>query len=163
WGGKVVAYSGDTEWTDALADAARDADLFVCEAYFFEKRVPHHLDYRTLVDRRESLGCRRLVLTHMSADMLGRLPLAGVEAAEDGGGHARGDLGDGAAGGRDRGRGGHGRPGDPGLGRSEPARTVAPGYHQHDRPPRCVPRAGRGHQRRHHGHRGEGRGPRRGP
>lgn len=85
WGGKVVAYSGDTEWTDALAEAARGADLFVCEAYFFEKRVKYHLDYRTLADHRGILGCRRLVLTHMSADMLGRLPLVDdVEAAEDG-------------------------------------------------------------------------------
>jgi ribonuclease BN (tRNA processing enzyme) len=83
-GGKAIAYSGDTEWTPALADAARDADLFVCEAYFFEKRVKYHLDYQTLAAQRGGLDCRRLVLTHMSADMLGRLPLAGVEAAEDG-------------------------------------------------------------------------------
>src|SRR5208283_1299482 len=28
--GKVIAYSGDTEWTDALIDIGRDADLFIC-------------------------------------------------------------------------------------------------------------------------------------
>ncbi len=38
YGGKVITYSGDTEWTESLVDAARGADLFVCEAYFFEKR-----------------------------------------------------------------------------------------------------------------------------
>jgi ribonuclease BN (tRNA processing enzyme) len=82
--GRVLAYSGDTEWTEALVDAARDADLFVCEAYVFERRVRYHLDYRTLAENRARLGCRRLVLTHMSPDMLARLPLPGVECAEDG-------------------------------------------------------------------------------
>jgi ribonuclease BN (tRNA processing enzyme) len=82
--GKVIAYSGDTEWTDALLEVAGGADLFVCEAYFFEKKVKYHLDYRTLMAERPRLGCRRLILTHMSEDMLGRLPLPGVEWAEDG-------------------------------------------------------------------------------
>jgi len=36
---KVVAYSGDTEWTDSLLELAAGADVFVCEAYTF-KRLP---------------------------------------------------------------------------------------------------------------------------
>jgi ribonuclease BN (tRNA processing enzyme) len=28
YGGRVVAYSGDTQWTEQLVDAARDANLF---------------------------------------------------------------------------------------------------------------------------------------
>jgi ribonuclease BN (tRNA processing enzyme) len=83
-GGKVIGYSGDTEWTESLVEAARGADVFVCEAYFFEKRVKYHLDWRTLVEHRHRLECRRLILTHMSEDMLRRLPLDGVEWAEDG-------------------------------------------------------------------------------
>jgi ribonuclease BN (tRNA processing enzyme) len=82
-GRKVVSYSGDTEWTDSLLRAARGADLFVCEAYFFEKKVPYHLDYRTLMAHRAQLGCRRLILTHMSEDMLRRLGDIEVECAED--------------------------------------------------------------------------------
>jgi len=82
--GKVLAYSGDTQWTDVLVDVAAGADLFVCEAYFYDKPVKYHLDYRTLMQHRAKLGCRRLVLTHMSEDMLARLPLAGVEWAADG-------------------------------------------------------------------------------
>jgi ribonuclease BN (tRNA processing enzyme) len=70
YAGKTLAYSGDTAWTDALAEAARGADLFVCEAYYSGKAIPYHLDYRTLVDHRAELGCRRVVVTHMSADML---------------------------------------------------------------------------------------------
>jgi ribonuclease BN (tRNA processing enzyme) len=83
-GGKVIGYSGDTEWTDALIRAAEEADLFICEAYFFEKRIKYHLDYRNLMAHRDELGCRRLVLTHMSYDMLGRIESLDAECAEDG-------------------------------------------------------------------------------
>jgi ribonuclease BN (tRNA processing enzyme) len=81
---KVIAYSGDTEWTEALVNAARGADLFICEAYFFEKKVRYHLDYKTLKEHREELGCQRLILTHMSGDMLGRVEGLDVECADDG-------------------------------------------------------------------------------
>ena len=84
WAGHLVAYSGDTEWTEALVEAAADADLFVCEAYTFETARRYHLDFRTLAAHRPRLGCRRLVLTHMGPEMLARLPDAGVECAEDG-------------------------------------------------------------------------------
>jgi len=83
-GGRVVAYSGDTEWTEALPKAAEDSDLFICEAYFYEKRVPYHLDCRTLLEHRSQIRTRRLVVTHMSADMLERLTDLEVEAASDG-------------------------------------------------------------------------------
>ena len=83
-GGKVVAYSGDTEWTDTLLEAAREADLFIAEALFFDRRVRYHLDWATLAAERARLTCRRLVLTHMGEDMLGRLADLGVEAAADG-------------------------------------------------------------------------------
>jgi ribonuclease BN (tRNA processing enzyme) len=83
YGGHTVAYSGDTEWTEALMDAAAGADLFVCEAYVFDKPVKYHLDYRTLMAHRDRLGCRRLILTHMSQDMLDRGAGLGQELAED--------------------------------------------------------------------------------
>ncbi|HEY7676971.1 MAG TPA: MBL fold metallo-hydrolase [Candidatus Methylomirabilis sp.] len=83
-GGKVLACSGDTEWADALLPAARGADLFICEAYYFEKKVKYHLDYQTLLDKRPDLACRRMILTHMSEDMLRRLPDVDAEWAEDG-------------------------------------------------------------------------------
>jgi ribonuclease BN (tRNA processing enzyme) len=84
YGGRVIAYSGDTEWTENLVAVSRGADLFVCEALFYEKRVRHHLDYRTLAARRAELDCDRLVLTHMSEDMLARLDELDVETAADG-------------------------------------------------------------------------------
>ena len=84
YGGKVIVYSGDTEWTESLVEATRGADLFICEAYFFEKRIKFHLDYATLRDQRKRLGCSRIILTHMSEDMLGRLAESELESASDG-------------------------------------------------------------------------------
>lgn len=82
--GKIVAYSGDTEWTDALVDAADGADLFICEAYHFDKQVKFHLDYATLMAHREELRCQRFILTHMSSGMLSRIGEIDAECAEDG-------------------------------------------------------------------------------
>jgi ribonuclease BN (tRNA processing enzyme) len=82
--GKVVTYSGDTEWTESLVEAARGADLFVAEAYFVDKPVKYHLDLATLRRHRARLTCRRLVVTHMSEDVLGRIAEVDVETAHDG-------------------------------------------------------------------------------
>jgi ribonuclease BN (tRNA processing enzyme) len=81
---RIVAYSGDTEWTDSLIDAARGADLFIAEAYFFDKTVRFHLDLATLLRHRARLDCRRLIVTHMNEDMLRRRDALDVETAEDG-------------------------------------------------------------------------------
>jgi ribonuclease BN (tRNA processing enzyme) len=83
YGGKTIAYSGDTEWTEALVEAATDVDLFVCEAYFFSKKVKYHLDYQTLMVHRDRLGCRRLILTHLNQDLLDRGAALGEEIADD--------------------------------------------------------------------------------
>ncbi len=82
--GKTIAYSGDTEWTDVLIQVAQNTDLFICEAYFFEKQVKYHLDYRTLLAHQAELGCRRLVITHMNEDLLKQLDKVDIEYAEDG-------------------------------------------------------------------------------
>jgi ribonuclease BN (tRNA processing enzyme) len=65
-------------------DAAYGSDLFICEAYFFEKKVKYHLDYKTLLARRSQLWCGRILLTHMNADMFSRLGELDLEWAEDG-------------------------------------------------------------------------------
>ncbi len=82
--GKTIAYSGDTEWTDALIPIARGTDLFICEAYQFDKVIKNHLDYMTLRKHRAEISCRRLILTHMSQDMLNRRAEVSEECAEDG-------------------------------------------------------------------------------
>ncbi len=83
-GGVSFAYSGDSQWTPALAEAARGADLFAVEAYTFDRPVRYHLDYRTLRAHLAEIHAERVVLTHMSAAMLSRLTDAELPAAYDG-------------------------------------------------------------------------------
>jgi ribonuclease BN (tRNA processing enzyme) len=84
WAGKVVAYSGDTEWCEALVDAARGADLLVCEAYSFERRIRYHLDHATLAAQLPRIGARRIILTHLGPEMLAHRDEAAAECADDG-------------------------------------------------------------------------------
>ncbi len=83
-GGTVVAYSGDTAWTESLVELASGAALFICEANFFEKRVPFHMTYRTLEAERERLRCARILLTHVGPEMLARAGESAIEIARDG-------------------------------------------------------------------------------
>jgi ribonuclease BN (tRNA processing enzyme) len=81
---RVLCFSGDTEWTDALAAAARGADLFIAEAYFFEKPVKYHLNYSTLAKHVPQIGAKRVILTHLNADLLARASEIEGEIAHDG-------------------------------------------------------------------------------
>jgi ribonuclease BN (tRNA processing enzyme) len=82
--GSTFAYSGDTAWTPALGNAARDADVFACEAYTYDKPVRYHLDYRTLRQHTHELATHRLILTHMGPSMLDRLDDVQHTTAHDG-------------------------------------------------------------------------------
>ena len=82
--GRVIAYSADTEWTTTLVPAARDADLFIAEAYTYDKVVKNHLSLKTLEAHLTEIKPKRLILTHMSDDMLARLDTLGYTAASDG-------------------------------------------------------------------------------
>jgi ribonuclease BN (tRNA processing enzyme) len=84
WAGKIVAYSGDTEWCEALIDAGRGADLFVCEAYTFERRIRYHLDHATLARHLDRIQARRVILTHLGPEMLAHRHEAAAECADDG-------------------------------------------------------------------------------
>jgi ribonuclease BN (tRNA processing enzyme) len=82
--GRVIAYSADTEWTETLIPAARDADLFIAEAYYYDRIVKNHLSLKTLEANLAEINPKRLILTHMSEDMLVRLGTLGHTAASDG-------------------------------------------------------------------------------
>ncbi len=84
--GRVIAYTGDTEWTEELLAAGRAADLLIAEASTFDRPIPFHLDFATLRENLPRIGARRVVLTHMSPDMLERDADAfpGCERAFDG-------------------------------------------------------------------------------
>ncbi|MBW2544140.1 MAG: MBL fold metallo-hydrolase [Deltaproteobacteria bacterium] len=83
-GGRIIVYSGDTEWTESLLEASRAADLFICEAYFFDKSMKFHLDYQSLMSRLTRFTCKRIIITHMSEDMLSKIDHLDLETAEDG-------------------------------------------------------------------------------
>ncbi|MBI1180155.1 MAG: MBL fold metallo-hydrolase [Alphaproteobacteria bacterium] len=82
--GRSIAYSGDTEWTDALVDLGKGADLFIVEALTWDRKIAQHLDYASVRENAARIGAKRIVLTHFGPDMLARLPDAGHEHAEDG-------------------------------------------------------------------------------
>lgn len=82
--GKIVTYTGDTEWTDVLIPAAGEADLLIAESYFFDKKVRFHLDFKTLAAHLDQINPKRLIVTHMGKDMLGQVDRLPCEHAEDG-------------------------------------------------------------------------------
>jgi ribonuclease BN (tRNA processing enzyme) len=82
--GKILTYTGDTAWTEVLIPASRGADLLIAEAYFFAKHVPFHLDLQSLLAHLDELQPKRLVVTHMSEEMLSRLEELPCEYAADG-------------------------------------------------------------------------------
>jgi len=82
--GRIIAFTADTEWTETLVPLGRDADLFIAEAYYYDKIVKNHLSLKTLEAHLAEIGPKRLVLTHMSDDMLERLDTLGYTAARDG-------------------------------------------------------------------------------
>ncbi len=83
-GGKVLAFTGDTSWTETLIPLARDADLLIAECYFFLPRGSGHLDYKTLSAKLPELAAKRVILTHMSPEMLAKTDEISLESAYDG-------------------------------------------------------------------------------
>ncbi|HLK45103.1 MAG TPA: MBL fold metallo-hydrolase, partial [Acidimicrobiales bacterium] len=84
-GDHTLAYSGDSGPADALAEAARDVNLFVCEATLFSAAVERELrGHLTLDEARatfDASGAERLLLTHRPAEL--DTP-AGLDLARDG-------------------------------------------------------------------------------
>ena len=68
-GDKVIGYTGDTEWTDKVARAAQNTDLLIAECYVYDAG---------------RVGARRLILTHMSREMLARAADVPEQCAYDG-------------------------------------------------------------------------------
>ena len=83
-GDKVIAYTGDGEWTDEMAKMGRGADLVVAECYYYEKPVKWHLNYPALVEHLRDFGAKRVILTHMSREMLLHAKDVPEESAHDG-------------------------------------------------------------------------------
>jgi ribonuclease BN (tRNA processing enzyme) len=70
--GKVLAYTGDTQWTETLVPAGRGADLYIMECYVPEGAPRYHLSWVKIAGELDRIGARRVMLTHMSEPMLAR-------------------------------------------------------------------------------------------
>jgi ribonuclease BN (tRNA processing enzyme) len=84
-GSRTLAYSGDCGPSERLAELARDADLFVCEATLetpeSDGELRGHLAPEETIAAFEASGARRLLVTHRPHE----LPLdPGLELARDG-------------------------------------------------------------------------------
>lgn len=86
--GRILSYSGDTQWVDALLQCANGADLFITECYSFDQTaIPYHLNWQVLEEKIDALAAKRVLLTHMNPNMLAnrhRVTRADVLLANDG-------------------------------------------------------------------------------
>jgi len=69
--GKVLAYSGDTEYFPGIESMAQDADLFLCEANFQQEEIEasmgNHLSAAQAAQIASRGGVKKLLLTHLPA------------------------------------------------------------------------------------------------
>jgi ribonuclease BN (tRNA processing enzyme) len=85
--GKVLGFTGDTEWVESLVPAGRGADLYLMECYQFEGEPRYHMSWSTIRPHLDRIGAKRVLLTHMASGMLARLNEVAdprVVLAEDG-------------------------------------------------------------------------------
>jgi ribonuclease BN (tRNA processing enzyme) len=72
-GERTLVYSGDTSWTDTLVAIAQGADLFITECYRLSGVPVAHLSLEEIEANRSRFNARRIMLTHMSAEVLEKL------------------------------------------------------------------------------------------
>lgn len=84
--GKILAYTGDTQWNESIPEISQGADCLISEAYFYSKDIKFHLNFKTIEENRASIGAEKIILTHMGPEMLaniGKVP-EGFICAYDG-------------------------------------------------------------------------------
>jgi ribonuclease BN (tRNA processing enzyme) len=79
----VVVFSGDSAWTETFVEQTRGADLFLCECCSLRPETKLHTSYDDILANRARLGCARLLLTHLGADVRASSSVD-VERAHDG-------------------------------------------------------------------------------
>ena len=86
-GGKILAFSGDTEWVEVLVPVSAGADLFIAECYAFDGPVRYHTSWEVLQSHLPRITAKRIMLTHMNNGMLARrheISRPNILFAEDG-------------------------------------------------------------------------------
>lgn len=83
-GGKSLAFSGDTGWTEDLVPLAAGADLFLCECTYYESdNLDFHLNYPHIASNRDRFTSKRMILTHLGREVLDRASEIDIELARD--------------------------------------------------------------------------------
>lgn len=75
--GKVLSYTGDTQWNDNIPLISKSSDCLISEAYFYSKNIKFHLNFETIHKNRALIDAEKIILTHMGPEMLantGNLP-----------------------------------------------------------------------------------------
>jgi ribonuclease BN (tRNA processing enzyme) len=70
--GQVLAFTGDTQWTESLVPAGRGADLYIMECYMFAGAPRYHMSWTKIAAELDRIGAKRVMLTHMGKPMLAR-------------------------------------------------------------------------------------------
>jgi len=87
FGAKTLAFTGDTEWVEALVPCGLAADLYIMECYALEGKVRYHMSWQTISANLARIGARKVMLTHMNQTMLAnrdKIVASGIVLAEDG-------------------------------------------------------------------------------
>lgn len=69
-GGASLAFSGDTEWVEALVPCATGTDLFIADCYGYDTPGGYHMSWKIISENLGRLGAKRVMLTHMGPEML---------------------------------------------------------------------------------------------
>ncbi len=70
--GKVLSFTGDSEWTESLVPAGRGADLYIMECFQFEGSPRFHTSWQTIARNLDRIAPKRVMLTHMAEAMLAK-------------------------------------------------------------------------------------------
>ena len=81
---RVIAYSGDTEWTEDLLKVSAGSDLFICEASGYRTPMKNHLTVAKIMEEQQRFRTKRIVLTHPGDEVLKHLDEIKLRVVEDG-------------------------------------------------------------------------------
>jgi ribonuclease BN (tRNA processing enzyme) len=70
--GKVLSFTGDSEWTESLVPAGHRADLYIMECFQFDGAPRFHTSWQAIERHLDRIAARRVMLTHMAEPMLAR-------------------------------------------------------------------------------------------
>lgn len=86
WRDRALAWTGDTQWDEAIVDLARGADLLIAECFTAGFQMKFHTSLEDLERNKGRLEARRILLTHMGETMLRRMAQGKVpfETASEG-------------------------------------------------------------------------------